>query len=371
MFKFDQKYIKGEKKSTILENSQYISLIQNTKIINNDKKYFDIGLSLLRVFICYFVIIAHCYNRSNSSIIFKKINSLFKTHVLIFFIMGFYFSYKTIISSNPKQKIDRLKRLIIPYFLWPIILWFINKIVPKDYKISKCMTIEDLIYQLLYGSRYLSVLWFQWDLIMLTIVFYLIYILFKKMFNFILIMLSISSFIYQYNGHNIKRFKKEIYDKKYTFGRFLEILPMAVIGVLFNFTQILNYFKKFRLKTFFTCIFLIYLFQFNAIFINIEGYMYQGFQRGIIAILLFIIFAMFPSESIKNKKFLNLIKIVTNHTACVYYLHKVIPRYCKNIFPNIRKRTAFSCLIIYFVCYLIGLFGSYICKKTFLINLFQ
>lgn len=230
-------------KYTTIEKPQHISLIQNNKITNDNKKNFDIGLAILRVFISYFVVIAHCYNSSNSSFIFKKINSLFKTHVLIFFIMAFYFSYKTIISSNLKKKIDRLKRLIIPYILWPIILWLINKLVPKNYKRAKCITKEDLIYQLLYGSRYLAVLWFQWNLILLTIVFYLINIIFRQHLNFIIIILSIGSFIYQYNGNNVKRFKNEIYDKRYTFGRFLEICPMAVIGFLFNFTQILIYCK--------------------------------------------------------------------------------------------------------------------------------
>ena len=357
-------------KNKIIKKNELVPKQQN-KISKNNQRKFDIGLQILRVIICYFVIIAHFYNGHNSTIIFRHIIALFRTHVSVFFILAFYFSYSTIISSNTLKLCERLKRLIIPYFSWPIIIWILNKFLPKDYKLSKCMSVEDLKYQLLYGVRFLSIFWFQWNLIMITIIFYLVFILFRQSSNFILIIIGIFSFIYQYNGHNVLRFGAKIFEKKFTFGRMLEMYPMGMIGYLFAFTQILNYFKKFRIKTFFVSILLIYFFQYHFVFMSVGGFGNQGIQRVIISILLFILFAMFPSESIKNEKLLYFIKVATNYTACVYYLHFVIPNYCRNFIPYNRKGTAFNCMIIYLICYLLGMIGSYIFKKSSLIYLFQ
>ena len=107
--------------------------MNKNKILKNNQREFDIGLQILRVIISYFVIISHYYNEFNSTIIFRHIRALFGTHVLVFFILAFYFSYSTIVSSNTSKLCKRIKRLIIPYFLWPIIIWILNKILPKDY----------------------------------------------------------------------------------------------------------------------------------------------------------------------------------------------------------------------------------------------
>ena len=159
--------------------------------------------------------------------------------------MAFYFSYKTIVSNDCKKKFKRLERLCIPYFLWPLIIYFLNNyLLSKFIQIEKILTMKDLKEQLLFGHGFILPLWYQWNLIFITILFNLIVLLFRKHYNFILIIISIISFIYQYNGKNYNYFKKYKVYIFATVGRAIEILPCSVIGFIIASSGILIYLEK-------------------------------------------------------------------------------------------------------------------------------
>lgn len=177
------------------------------------EKYYFIGLAILRPILAFLVVVTHYYDAKYAKGIWKLI--YIKTernfyHVRIFFIMSFYFSYKTLISNTPKKNSKRFERLFVPYFVWPIIIFFLNKCLIHFFKIKikNNLTIDDLKRQLLLGYEYIFSLWYQWTLIFMTIFFILIIFIFKKDYNFILIIISIISFIFQYNGKNYQYFKQ-------------------------------------------------------------------------------------------------------------------------------------------------------------------
>ena len=75
-------------------------------------KVYDIGLSILRPFFAYIVVMTHCYEHyhylSNRwKVIYWKTERFFFP-VRVFFIMSFYYSHKTLISSNSKRKFKDL-----------------------------------------------------------------------------------------------------------------------------------------------------------------------------------------------------------------------------------------------------------------------
>jgi fucose 4-O-acetylase-like acetyltransferase len=87
---------------------------KKTKII-----YYDIGLSFLRPFLSFLVIMEHCYTVQKTQGTWGRIYhnaARFNFHVPIFFLMSFYFSYKTIISRNYGKQLKRIERLLIIYF---------------------------------------------------------------------------------------------------------------------------------------------------------------------------------------------------------------------------------------------------------------
>ena len=75
-------------------------------------------------------------------------------------------------------------------------------------KIEK-ITLNDLKEQLLFGHVFILPFWYQWNLFFITIFFILIILLFRNKYNLVLILICITSFIYQYNGKN-KKFLKNI-----------------------------------------------------------------------------------------------------------------------------------------------------------------
>lgn len=110
-----------------VKNNGYIELIEEKKELQ-----FNIGLAILRPILQFFVILTHCYNYNLATGVWElliiKFNK-FGFHVLIFFLMSFYFSQNTLSSSNRKKKFQRFERICIPYFLWPIIIYYLNKLL--------------------------------------------------------------------------------------------------------------------------------------------------------------------------------------------------------------------------------------------------
>ena len=80
---------------------------------------------------------------------------------------------------------------------------------------------------------------------------------------------------------------------------------------------------------------------------------------------------MFPSKKIKNKTIIKFIKLITGHTAGVYYLHIVIYKYLTPIFISVKNKTLKGSIMIYLTCYLICFIGTLIFGKTILRNLFE
>ena len=79
---------------------------------------------------------------------------------------------------------------------------------------------------------------------------------------------------------------------------------------------------------------------------------------------------MNPISSIK-RLILDTLKIITNYTGGIFYLHWTIITYLRN-YVNIIKIGSFSgCIFIYFICYILCLIGMKFFGKTKLKNLFS
>jgi hypothetical protein len=339
--------------------------------IKNPKKefHFNIGLAILRPILAFLVIVTHCYNHNLYQGILKLlyINSQkIHFHIRIFIIISFYFSYNTLISNDYKKKLKRFERILIPYFLWPIIIYFFNIFLKKIFNIGRNITFTDLKKQFIGGSGFIYSLYFQWSLALLNIFHMLIILLFRKHCIFILIILSIISFNCQYNGINLLYFIK----CKMPLGRTIEFIPCSVIGFIISYLGIMNCFKKYRLKTIIVCIYICYILIYYDIFIEIKGFGVCGIKMFIFSICIFIIFALFPSEKMKNKIIIKFIKQLTNYTAGIYYMHLSVFYYTCSYIKSIKQKTIKGCMINYLICYCISLIGNFFFGRTLLRHLF-
>ena len=85
--------------------------------ISNRKKNYDINIAILRIYLSFLVVNAHCLNiRNIRNKYFLKLlrNNL---HVPIFFIISFYYCYNLFISKNIKKIKQRFERLLFIFFL--------------------------------------------------------------------------------------------------------------------------------------------------------------------------------------------------------------------------------------------------------------
>ena len=351
----------------------YAQIKERKELLKNEV-LFDIGLGILRPILAFCVIISHTYNSHYAfgkwKFFHRKTENLY-FHVPTFFIMAFYFSHKTLISSNLKKKLERLQRLFIPYSLWPLIFFFLNNIIKKYIIVGKIIPFKKLKSPLLFGVGFgfMDLLWYQWNLIIITILYFIIIFIFPKNSNIFLILIGITSFIYQYNGKNKLAFSKIKGAKNYDFGRILEMIPFSVFG-FFASSGIMKFLRKYKIKVFLSFIYIIYFLLNYNIFIKFKGYGYHGVERFFLSISIFITFGMFPSEKIKNKIIIKVIKLITNYTAGIYYIHIAIDRYIESYIISIKKKTMKGCIILYLICYFISFIGSLIFGKTKLRHLF-
>ena len=322
---------------------------------NDISKKYNYGLGLLKVILAYCVVCTHHLNFK--TIKNKILQYLFKERlcqVPAFFIMSFYFMYKDLLSSNIKAYLKRLERLLIPYIVWPIIVFILNNYILCKFIVVQKFSFNDLKYQFIIGRGVLGILWFQWNLIMLTSIFFFIIYFWKKKYLFLIQIFACFSYTIQYSGYNKKLINILRPEIKFTLGKFFESVPFASTGLSLASFQILNIIQKYKIQTLFFCLYIFISSDKYSIITDLKfSNSYSGLIFNVRAICLIFIFSLFPSNKITNIKIGKILKHITNYTAGVYYLHPVIRRYFKN---NI-NHTLSGVFIIYLICYLICFIG--------------
>jgi hypothetical protein len=337
------------------------------------KKKNNLGLSTLRIYLSFLVVASHCFlpKSINSVKSIKKIMIYNRIHAPTFYVISFFFGYKLFKSKNISKIKIRFERLLIPYFIWPIIIWSLNNLLSllfmKTYKIS----FKDLILQILTGHVFMRVLWFQYDLIFFTLLMAIIHLLFyEKLISYILINLKFLSLFLQYSNYNIILFSKYNFIKKYPFGRFFEIVPYCIIGYILASLSLVHILSKNRIISINIFLSFLILNIKHKIFFEIRGFFYQGLKLYISSISIFSIFSLIPNEIFANKYIVKLIELISIHTAGIYFIHLPLYNYFR-IFLLAKNMGFFGIIMIYFISYFICLFGKIIFRETKLIYLFM
>ena len=254
-------------------NMKYKKKFLEKKIDEN----INIGIQLLRMFLCFWVVCDHCLNsniKNAYKILFKN-----RVHVPCFILISFYFSFKSISERNCDKLKKRLERLLIPYIIFPIIILLINNSFLYFFKISiygYIITYHDLYIQLIIGRAFISVFWFQFYLIFTTLFFIIISLLFKKYYLLILELIYIISYYLRYSNLHYFFFLQFKSIVQNSVGPFVEVMPTSVSGSIIAslniFHIIKNYYKRI---IFFAVFFLYFIYNFNIIIdLFTESYLY-------------------------------------------------------------------------------------------------
>lgn len=325
------------------------------KEINNTKpKTINLGIELLRFVLCLWIVIIHCsYIKPGHR---KYLSRNF--HVPSFFLLSFYFYYPTILKRKIIRIQFRFQRLLYPYILWSLINFLLYNILEKytSFGISKdYLSLKDFYLQILTGSKYYKIFWFQFNLIFFTLFITIILFIIKSNLLGILNNIGIISLYLHISGINRKYFSSFSSLIQISLGTLIELIPLAVIGCNLSSINILTKIKVFSFSTYFILMFFIYLLFKYDIFINYKGFLYSNILLNIFAAMTLILF--FGSLHLDmSTKISVIIKIITKFTGGIYYIHPIFPKYVM-FFIKIKK-DYFSSLLIYIFCYLVCFCGN-------------
>ena len=119
------------------------------------------GLELLRTILCFWVVLFHSLRTTKSNFIINIKRKMF--HVPSFFFISFYFLFPVINGRNIEKMKLRLERLLIPYFIWPIITWSLSNIIFflfNKSRFGRLLTLYELIEQWIIGRKFFGQFWF-------------------------------------------------------------------------------------------------------------------------------------------------------------------------------------------------------------------
>lgn len=329
-----------------------------------------IGIEILRMFLCFRIVLLHYYSLNNKYILKLKNNNY---QVPCFFFISFYFLYSTISNINIDKMKLRLERLLIPYIIYPIIVWIVNNLMFKIIKFNRfnrLLSIKELIIHLIIGKGIfgIGVLWFHFNLLILTLLFFISSYFIKNYFLFIFQIIALFSYIMQYSNTNFNFFNNYKLIIWMSVGNLVETFPIAITSFSLASTNFLQWISANKIKYIFLSSFFLYLiFEYN-IFSPLKGYSSRGIKQIIISFFLFTMFFISPFEKL-NSKVLVAFSIITKFTQGIYCLHFLIQYYIKLKFDE--KGTFLGCIFLYIISYTFSFLGYKIFAKTKLKYLFN
>ena len=334
-------------------------------------KNINIGIELLRMIFCFLIVVYHLHSNEKKSYIMNLSLCCLGFYTSTFFLISFYFSFRCLSSNNIIILKERLRRIILPYVIWPIIIFLEKNIIKYKYSNKFPYSIKHLILQLVVGRNINDVFWFQFNLIFISIIIIIISLIFQKNISFYIFICIFLFAVY----FNFKGFDKAIFSSynkniSHSVGRISYSIIYSITGFLLGSFNLLNLIKQKHKKIillFFP--FLLYILREHNKIILITPKFYF-IIIDIIIIFLFIFFSSIHLDSVMNINFIMIIKRITSFTGGIYYLHLFIFDIFYSFTDLIRKRDAKSCIIIYFLCYLICFIFSNIFKQSRLKYLF-
>ena len=225
-------------------------------------------------------------------------------------------------------------------------------------------TLKDLKDQLLWGHNFVVQFWFQWNLILITLLYIFIIFLFKNNFLLILQLLAIFSYALQYSEYNKQFYNFLALENRESLGRLAEMIPYSVTGFSLASYEILIKLQKYKFKTIFFSLIVFCFIEKYEIFSVLNGVAYSGIKLNVHSISIIFLFFSFPMEKITNIYINKLLFCISSYTAGIFYLHWTVINYLKPFIIYIKNGELFGCIIVYLVCYIICHIGTKIFKNT-------
>ncbi len=250
-----------------------------------------------------------------------------------------------------------------PYVVWPFVYYFGYPAIDVFFKavglvgeFRRSYSFEDLLWQLAFGVKLCPPLWFQFDLIIVTILFWVLFRFAGQYAVKMIVLLGILSIWLQYSGINNLVFGKLRYEMQDSLGRIVEMIPLAVIGFMFAYFGI---FRKKENRYYVGFVALVSLMVITAydLFILPDGFVYGGLAHIMFSVLFFILAYEAPIEKMPIVM-RAAIRFLAKYSFGVFYLHYAVGRVWNGLCAQIgwQINTFLGCVWIYVIC-IIVLYG--------------
>ena len=334
--------------------------------MNTETKSFNYGLAILRMLMCFEVVLCHFWS-GDVPLYLKPFELLQGLAVPVFFFLSFFLSYNLYLQNDNEKAKKRFWRLFWPLIGWAIIYFICffsaELIFPEIKDLWGEVKIKDLFWQIFTGNSPVlnPTMWFQFDLIIITFIFFII---FKKLdLNkalitiFIVLLISI---IFQYTGLNLFLFGALKYEISNPLGRICEMIPYAVLGFSCAYFKIFDYFEKKKILFFILCP-IIVIFLLNYSIINTApGFGYSNNNNILIAFFI-TLFAYYISFENASDKIKSIIKFITKYTMGIYCMHRLVALGIK--FFLVKFNVDFNTFILALSAYVVSFIISFLISK--------
>ena len=339
------------------------------KKINDNRTKRIIGIEILRTFLCFRIVLLHYYS-SNNKYLVQLVGHRFQ--VPCFFFISFYFLYPAISQKNINKIKLRFERLLIPYIIYPILVWIFNNLmflIIKYNRFNRLLTFKELLLNLIVGKGIfgIGVLWFHFNLIILSLLFFIFSFILKSYFLILFQIIALITLIIQYSEINYQFFNGYTINISMSIGNLVETLTIAIFAFSLSHNNIFKFFLKNREKYLLFSFFFLYLIFYYNIFSPLYGFSSAGIKQNIIAFLIFNIFFITPFELL-HSKIISLIKQITKYTQGIYCIHFLIQYYFRLRFD--KHGTFIGCMILYIISYFFSFIGIKFLNNSKLKHLF-
>ena len=323
----------------------------------SDKQY-NYGIALLRMLMCFEVVLIHGWADKGNSVILAPLSLLKEAAIPVFMFLSFYLTEKLFFIADSNKKWKRIWRLVYPQIGWALFYWIAAIVILREFSIS------NLLWQIFTGHspKLNPTMWYQSVLIVLTLSFFIVFRFFRNKAGLILIWtLALLSLVLQYAGYNFLLFDPLRFELKYPLGRLIEMIPYATLGFTIAYYDFFNKLAKDRIK--FLILFgvaSVILLVSNRFIPAAPGFGYSRASNLLLSFFLVGFACLLPFDGIPQK-IRKAIRFVSSFTLGIYCVHRLFFAF----FEKLSDSTGFVintfglCIIVYAISF----WGSFLLSK--------
>lgn len=329
----------------------------------------DMGIAILRPLLCLGVVCCH----------FGSSATPFAWHFVLpccaplFFLISFYLFAERFTKVDGQMVRRRLFRLFLPLLSWALIYYLAINLSHLVFKTEEVICLKDFFVQCITGHSYNEPMWFQFVLIVVTLLFFIISVACqdnKRVVCWVFGVLTVLALCLQYTSLNFRMFSPLDYSLRYPLGRICEMLPYAFAGMVLPLAVKMEKWKRVLLVgLLLSGSVLLYFFHDAPL-----GFGYQGIRILLISISVFLAFKLI-SFGRMPERMKKVILTLSKYTLGIYCAHLLIERGIHHLLTHLSWGRLYGsflyCVVVYGCGYLLFLSMDRLIGNKYLNMVFQ